>query len=374
MGTEAPGTVGDLTGVPIRIENNSGLSILSGDDLTVDLQVEGKRSVINKTGTSDIDVSVVIDKNTQPGRYSYDLNIQLPAGLRLIESSLTKIMLYLDNTTSVSVPVRVKLTEYILQDQYEIGIDDITTGVRSVRVTGPESLLETIECAQVTLSLGNVTRSVTCIGSLTLVDQNGDPISSSYVRMAQSEVTVTIPVYKYYTLPLEIKYRHGFFNENNVSVQINPAAITVRGEVDTIDALKWEYTLDEKTIKGNGSYTVPIALPSGIVNVDNVPTAEISVTHIGTMARSLTISGFQVNNTGGRTYEMVTQSLMITVRGSEELIPYLSAAAVTAVIDLGGQPSTGGTITVPVTFRFLGAYDGQVYEIGTYFATLRITS
>ncbi len=374
MGTDSPSFIGDLTEVPIRIENNSGLSILSGDGLTVDLKVEGKRSLIQNVHMEDIDVSVTVEPETSPGRYTYDLNIQLPGGLRLVESSLTRIMVYLDNTTSVSVPVRVKLSEYILQDSYEIGLNDITTSIQTVRVTGPESLLSTIECAQISLALGNITRSVTCIGALTLVDASGDTVSSSYIRMAQNEATVTIPVYQYRTLDLKVQYRHGYFNDENVEIKVEPASVTVRGEADVVNQLSWEYTLDEKAMQGDGVYNVALTLPEGVTNIDGVSSVSISVTHIGTKTKVLPITNFQVLNTGGRTYEMVTKTLNVTLRAEQALLALLTPEDVTAIIDLGSNQYSGDNVTVPVTFRFSGAYSGKVYEVGTYSATIRLTA
>jgi len=281
MGTDNPGYEGEFEDVPVRIENLSSLSLLSGDDLAVDLKVQGRRSVIASTDPSDIDVSVTVTSGTRPGRHSYDLNIQLPGGLTLVESSLTKVMLYLDNPTSTSVPIRVRLTDYILPDSYEIATEDqITTSLQSVSVTGPESLLQTISHAQVTLSLGQVTRSVTCIGALALIDNTGSVVSSSYVRMAQSEVSVTIPVYKYRTITPTILYEYGYFNESNVRITCTPATITVKGEADAVDRAEWVKTINEKTLASDSTLSFSVGFDEGVEVVYLPRTPEISSSQI----------------------------------------------------------------------------------------------
>lgn len=374
MSTDSPSYEGEFSGVPIRIENGSSLSILSGDDLTVDLRVKGKRSIISGTALSDIDVSVTVEPNTRPGRYSYDLNIQLPGGLSLVESSLSKIMVYLDHTTSVSVPIRVHLRDYILPDSYEIGKEEITTSIGAVTVTGPESLLQTVECAQVSLSLGSVTRSVTCIGALALVDLSGDPVSSSYIRMAQSEVTVNIPVYKYRTITPTILFEHGFFNESNVRITCTPASITVRGESDVVDRLEWVRTVNEKTVSGDTTINFSLSFDQPVTVVGDVSSVAVKIEHVGTTTRTMTVSGFRILNDNGHTYELVDPFIHVTFRGEASQLMSLTGAMIRAEVDLGKYNLSDGVISAPVEITVLGAYAGQVWEVGSYTLAVRFTS
>lgn len=375
MSTDSPGYEGEFKEVPIHIENLSTLSILSEDNLTVDLRVEGKRSIINDTSLADIDVSVTVAEGTLPGRYSYELEIQLPGGLRLVESSLSNVMLYLDNTTSVSVPIRVKLSDYILPDSYEIAeAEKITTSIQSVVVTGPESLLRTVDCAQVALSLGTVTRSVTCIGSLSLVDMSGDPISSSYVRMAQSEVTVTIPVYKYRTIEPTILFEYGYFNEENVRVTCSPADITIKGEADAVDRIEWVRTINEKTVSGDSTMSFGVDFGDSVTVVGDVKTVSVTIEHIGTVTRNMILSGFRILNDNGHGYELVDKYLSVTLRGDAALLMNMTSAMIRAEVDLGKYNLSSGIVSAPVTLTILGTYAGQVWEIGSYTLAIRFTS
>ncbi len=375
MGSENPGAMGEFNDVPIRIENESGLAILSGEDLAVDLRVEGKGSVIRATDISDIDVSIHIEEGTKPGRYTYDIAIQLPGGLRLIESSMTKAMIYLDNTTSAIVPVRVNLSDYILQDSYEIDLSAITTSLTTVKVTGPQALLETIECARVSLSLGFVSRSVTCKGALRLVDNEGNVITSSYVKLAESVVDVTIPIYKYRTITPTVTFMHGLFHEGNVSVSISPATVTVKGEVDAVDALTFDTLINEKELADNATFTVPLTADKGIEIVDDVSELTVTIMHHSATTKKVVIRDFTVANAGENLLcEVLTPSLTVDFRVNGELMDDFGAQAVLAFVDLSSYVLTPGTITVPVTFYFQGAYEGKAWEIGSYSVSVRITN
>ncbi len=375
MSGDNPGASGEFNDVPLRIDNKSGLSILSGGDLAVDLRVEGKRSVIRSVDISDIDVSIVIEEDTTPGRYTYDISVQLPGGLTLVESSMTQAMIYLDHTTSANVPIKVKLADYILQDSYEIAMSDITTAITSIRVTGPKTLLETIDCAQVSLSLGSVTRSITCIGALKLVDASGNPISSSYIRMAQSEVSVTIPVYKYRTITPSIRFKHGLFSEDNVKVEISPASFRVKGEADIIDQLSWEQVIDEKTITGNATVKYAIGFDESVQILDDFDEVSVTITHLSTATKPIVLqsSAITVEGAGNNSYEILTPSLTVNFRGDSELLERFGMSGFVARIDLTPYALAEGTLTVPLAFYIGGDYAGKVWEVGSYSVSIRIT-
>lgn len=361
MATDSPTYVGEINEIPIRIQNDSGLSILSGDELTVDLKVEGKRSQIQSIPKEEIDVSVTVDRGTLPGRYTYELDVQLPAGLRLVESSMTKVMIYLDHTTSMSVPVSVKLAQYNLPDSYEIATEaEFITSVQSVKVTGPESLLQTIECAQVTLSLGNITETVTSIGSLTLVDRAGDPISSSYVKMAQKEVMVTIPVYKYRKLTLEVNYNQSLFD-----LKVEPATIKVRGEASKIDKITWSYTVSTEG-------THKVLLPDGVTAAQGEPDhAMVTLTPIDRTVKQLTVNKYEIRNQKGRTFtSAMLVPIKVTVKGSESALAGLSEADVVLVLDLDALTNPKGVVDVAVKVILSDEYEGRVTVQGTYTVTV----
>lgn len=371
MATDSPTSQGEFARVPIRIENNTELSILAGDDLTIDLTVEGKRSVIAKASAEEIDAYVIVDPGTEPGKHTFDVQLALPGGLTLASQSLSRVSLYLDNTTSVSVPVRVKLADYVLEDNYELGESDITTDIKTVKVTGPEALLGTIDAANVTLSLGHVTRSVTCSAPFTLVDAGGEEVSSPYMRVSEKEVLVTVPVYKYRLLPLRVTGKYGFYNEENAVIEVTPPAIRIKGDADAVDSADWSYMLDEKMIASDRTYNVAVTLPDSVINADGVTSATISVKHIGTVTKTVIVDQFEVINPSGLVYEIEQPSIQIAVRGSEALLRYLSSASIHAVVDLTSRKA--GSVLVPVTFTFDGPYDGAVYEIGTYSITVKIS-
>ncbi len=361
-----------FSSIPVDIVNQSGFSVLSGDDVTVDVTLSGKRSVISRVSASDIRAYIDMSSVSSAGKYKFDIQYELPNGVALVKSTSNSITVYADNTSSVSVPVKTEITNFMLEDGYELGRNDITTDIQSITVTGPESVISQVEYARISADIGHVTRTVTYSGNITLVDSAGNTVTNSYIKTNVSYVTATIPVYKYRDVPITVTYKYGYFNDQNVTAAADPASVRIKGEADAVDAVKLEYEIDEKKISGDTVYTVSITLPDGVRNVNAVESAAISVGLKGISSKSLSVYNISVKNPAGITYEPVTGPINITVQGDASLVSKLSSLNITAVIDLTSQGSVSGTAMVPVTFVFSSPYAGRVYEVGTYSVSVKI--
>ncbi len=358
-----------FTSLPVDILGDSAqLSVYSSSNSTLDITVRGPKNEISRLSEADITVSVDINGIQEAGRYTLPVSVTLPAGITLVGQSFNTMTMYLDNRSSAVVPVTAKITSYQLAEGYEIGTGDIRLSVDEINVTGPESVLKTIASAQASLQLGQVTSSVVIASDLTLVDQNGDPINNTYLKMGITNVTATVPVYMYRILPLEVGCKYGYLNASSAQINVTPSFIRVKGEVSDVQQLSAIplATIDEKKLVAD-TISIPVTMPAGITNVDGVGTATVTVKHIGTTTKELVVDRITVNNPKGLDYELLTDTLNVMVRGREMYLNYLSPSDIEAVIDLSYLNSASGTISVPASIRFASSVsDGNVYEIGDY--------
>lgn len=363
-----------FSSVPVEIVNGSGFSVLSGSGVTVDVTVSGKRNVLKKLKKQDIRAFIDMSSVTAAGRYKFDLQYELPNGVTLAKSSSDSLSVYCDNTSTVTVPVKVELKNYRFEHGYEIGTDDITTDVSGVIVTGPESVVSTVEAAllKIDFEYSVMTNSVTYKGGIILVNKDGTEVTNAFIKTNITDVTANIPVYKYRDVPITVKYRYGYFNSENVTVKAEPATVRVRGEADAVDAVTLEFELDEKKTDSDTSYTMSISLPDGVKNVDSVKTAVVSVELRGISTKNISVYNISVTNPDGLTYEPVTGPINIQVRGDSVLLGRLSPVHVTAVVDLSFSGEVSGTVMVPVSFIFSAPFERKVYEVGTYSVSVRI--
>ncbi len=364
----------DFSQIDIDIRNESEFSILSGSGATIDISVEGSKNIINNISADDINAYVSIKDIAQAGRYSFDIVIETPDGVSVSAKTYDKLTVYLDNTTSVSVPVKLDLIDYMIDDGYELGETDAEYNYESITVTGPENVLNNIEAAQLTVALGHVTNSVTCKGTLELIDKDGNAVNNPYVKMQTSEISVYIPLYKSKSVPLSVGYKHGYYNEKNSSVEITPKEITVKGEPNEIDAIEYISLsdIDEKNIYKDGQYTMKINVPSNVENVDGITSATVNIKHIDTTTRDMVLKNITVKNPKGLRYELAANELKVTLRGPSSYLPYISAATIGANVDLSDISNSSGTVIVPVDIEINRVYSSNVYELGSYSITVKI--
>lgn len=362
-----------LTGIPITIsgEQTSAFSVISGYNNTLDLVLSGNKSVIRMLTSSDVSARADISDITAAGKYTVPVSVELPEGTSIVSQSLTDISVYLDISTSVTVPVEVKYTNYMIDEGYELG--EAVPSESSVTVTGPKSVVETVSHALAELDLGHIENTVKVSSKLSLVDMNGETVANPYVKLQSNEITVTVSLYTEKTVPLSVDTKYGYLTPSNSLISITPPTVRVKGEPSTLEALDsiTIATLDEKHLSGD-TMTQKIVLPDGVLMNDGTETATITVKHIGTSVKTVTVDNISVVNPGGLSYELMTESVEVKLRGPTEELSNLTGDSVKATLELDFDKNkkVTGSSSVPLKITVSGA--AGVYEIGDYSAVVKI--
>ncbi len=348
------------------LENEYGLSIIGGYDHTVDFTISGPNADISQITYDSLIVYADVSDVTGAGEHSLEIEISLPNGVSVSSRSSNFIQVYVDKKTSVAVPVEVRIPDVTIEKDYIMGTPQ--PSIESVNVSGPAAELEKISHAEVSLDLGRISKSLTAIGKLVLIDKNGEEITNQYIRLQTGEVSVKIPVYTYKDVPLAVDYKYGYYNASNVSVTVKPASIRIKGEPDVLDGISSVVIaqLDEKSIIEDSTLTTAIMLPDDVENVNGIRTAEIAIKHTGTTTREVVVSNISVLNPGNLNYELESPEITVKFRGKGGMLSLLNQNNVTATIDLGYLNNTYGVVSVPVTVNVSTTLAGNVYEIGEY--------
>ena len=351
--TESPAYEDTLT-VTVDITNiPSDLSVISGDNTTVELTVRGKKSDI--TGLKPDDVSAFADASTVSGSGIYSLPVKaiLPDNLTLIDTYPETVNVYLGTTTSKHLPIQVELRNYTVESGYTL--ESTVADVTGLTIKGPGNELDKIASAKVVLELGNITSSMTASGSVVLFDKEGNVYSHPYVTSNVTNVLVRIEVHTYKTIPVTVDYKYGYFNSSNEDITINPATITVKGTVEALAGLDgiMVTTIDETQFYKDGDTNVRFTLPEGVTSVDNVNTVLVKVEHKNTQLRTVTVSKsqFKLDNVKeGEVFVINTEYLNVTLRGPlNDYFANLSSKDITVLVDMSPYEGKTGEMRVPVT-------------------------
>lgn len=366
--------IGDISfsGIPVKIVNTSDtpLSVISGYNSTVDVVLEGKKGTVRSITADDIEIVADVSDITSAGRHTVPIDISAPEGATVVSQSLSSVSVYMDKTISITVPVQVRYSAYMLDDGYELG--DAVPSISQITVSGPENVLKDVYAAETALDLGHITGSVVMTGDLVLVDADGSEISNPYVKLQTSAVQVSVPLQIVKTLPLAVDFKYGYINEANSAITVTPAEIEVKGEVSALEELEKLSiaTIDEKHLSGD-TFVQPITLPDGISKISDFDTATVRISHIGTALKSIVIDEFDVSNPNALNYDLQSRSLTVTLRGPVSVLADITNETVTASIDLNFDKSVNGISTVPVKINISAALP-EVYEIGEYTMSVRL--
>lgn len=373
MSVENPSYTKTFSGIPIEIDDSyMEYSPYTQYDYRIDLTLQGRKRDINAVTQDDINAYVDTSQIKSSGRFTLDVLINVPDNIEVTEQSLKTITVFFDNRSSTVVPVVAELVSYVLEDGFEIDTSMIELDISTVEVSGPQSILDLIDRAQVNLSLGHVTNSLTVRGTLELIDKKGDKINDANVKLQRTDVIVTIPVYIEKTIPLEVDYKYGYYNENNTRVTISPEFIRIKGEVSVLKDIKSLLLLpiDEKNTADN--FNTTITLPNDIINVDNIEQANILIRRINTTDKQLIIDNIIINNPKNFDYDLLDESLIVTIRGDAQYVNYISAKDIQAEIDLSYINNATGKTSVVVNIIISENYSKHIYEVGSYKISVRI--
>ena len=360
--------------VPVEIRGeHTSLSVYSGGSATVDVTVQGTRQELNSIEASDIKAWADISNYDTAGRYSVSVNVTVPGSLYVLEQSVSTVLVTLDSKASTTVPVRAYLETFQIDSGGEIGSSDMTYDVSEVVVTGPETLLNTISYAQLPVRLGKVSTSQQYTNELKLIDSDGKTVVSPNITTTPSRVTVNIPIYFKKTVPLSIGVKYGYFNDRTAKISINPANVEIKGESDVLAKITEINltTLDETKVLSD-TVTQKISVPEGVINVSGTEEATISIDLISTETKELVVNDITINNPRDTNAVLLSDAIIVVLRGPAQYINYINSSNVSAVVDLSSVGNVTGEISVPVTVKVVDYYKDYVYAVGDYTMSVRI--
>ncbi|MBR6917538.1 MAG: hypothetical protein IKN38_05080 [Clostridia bacterium] len=381
MQVDNPDYKQDFSDIKVNLVNtdeltNKGLSIFTGTSYSADITVSGKKSVINKYTSDDITIRADVLKNyTSPGTQIVDLDISLPSGLTLVSQDNT-ISVFVDEKTTVKIPVSVdqRVGATTLAD-YEAGT--LTSEYAEVTVKGPKTIVDTIDKAIVKADFsefGVLETTIKTSGNVYLYNKDGDEITSAYISLDYPVMDVTYPIYYTKDVALTVSYKYGFYNDENVSVEIVPATVSVTGDasyVKKLDSIEIA-VIDEKQINKDMSLTYDLKSTNEYTFTDDsITSATVNITNVGTVTKIFRVTNLEVIG-GDNKCEIADAYVDVTLRGTAARLSKLTSDDITLTCDISGyDDSISGEMNFDADVVIEGSPEG-VWEIGSYEITVSV--
>ena len=273
--------------------------------------------------------------------------------------------------------------------EYTVSSDvvvDAEPAVELIQVKGPKGILDQLECAKVkTGKLGEIHESFESNLRYTLLDKNGNEVTSRYVITQERSVRINFTVHKTKTVPLKLGVKNGWWKEKEMQYTISPSTIRIKGEMSVVDALESieVLVLDETTVD-SAIYTKTltpdqIKLPEGVRLAETLGDikVELNLPTYGSKSLSMRLDSGHVAVTppkkDGLSYQLEGTSFNFRIRGNYENLANAKAEDFYLNIDLS-QITTTGTVEVPVQIVQTSATEGKYYAVGSYTVKVVITS
>ncbi len=363
-----------VTFVGEDILNAGNLMVVSETKTTVNLEVQGKWSVISRLRRDNITIQADLRRVSGPGEYSLAYEIIWPTEVsRDNISVLDRDPFYVPVTVSrrVSRPVEVRGTfTGSVAKGYQAG--EFVFQPNTIEVGGEETAVAQVAYALVTLNRQDLDETVQEEMSYTLIGQDGQPLEEDDLAVEPATVNVTLPVVSVKEVPLTVDLIPGGGadpeNTDNVQVDISPKSIMLSGSETDLAAYSSINLGSIDLAKVIGTAQFPFTIPVGqeVENISGVQEATVEVTISNLETRMFETTNIEVVGVpeGVTPPTVITQSMQVQVRGATEILDAILPQYVKVVVDLTGQSLPAGQNVVTPKVSVSGVSNAGV--IGEY--------
>lgn len=366
--------------IPVVFDGISQLSdrdlmITSDTNVRVNLQLSGNRTDLVKLDKTNITILADLSQIREEGEHKVKCDIFFPSNagvIEVLERDPAYITVRVSERVHKEVPVQVTYIGSV-PDNFSADIQNAVLDHKSVSISGPKEVVDQIAKALITVDLTQQMDNIVQTCRHTLCDSDGQPVEDvSAVTVNTSDIRVTVRVYQMKEVPLVIYVENGGgITQEMVTITPNRTSIMLAGsrvEMAKIDKIVLG-TINLGELDENTKQLVfDIPIPEGITNVTGVTQVTVDVQMPVMEMRSFQIRTFQVVGVpSGRQVQLITEALIIKVRGPAELLDQISPEDIQAVIDCSGQTlldnaSNNLLVTITIPIEGVGA-------VGEYYVT-----
>ena len=357
------------------LQEDHGLVITGDYQEFVSVHFYGKNADLKTLDQHKDEIKAVVDvskvRSTKEYTMTYDITLPSAVSASSItraDKNPTNITFTVERQIRKSVEVKgdfsnVRIAEGFMLDSTSFDYDSIT-------VEGPESIVGTIDCAQVTLDRSNVDKTITETVSYVLLDKDGNQVDTSELTLSADAIDVTMKIVKYQVVPLEVEFIDGggAKAETDVTYTADIQAVTLSGDVTVLDGLNSIQLepIDLSTLSSNDeTITRTILIPNDVKNVSGQEEVSIHVIIHGKQIKTLRTTNIVFIGVDEEKFKAtsLSQQVQVTIRADASDAQKILAGNIRIVADMSGYTQEG-TYQVPVSV-YVDGYD-SAGAIGQY--------
>ena len=348
----------DFEGESWLLENRN-LMITDGMDTTVDLELSGNRSDLNKLNRSNITLKVDLTKIYEAGEtelsftpgYPSDVS---PSAITVDSRNPASIRLKVEKRLTREIPVNVVFTGAV-PEGFIADTENALLDYPVVNIKGPASVVELIEQARIDVDMEDRTESLSENYRYTLCDGEGNPVEVELVTTDVAEVHLDVKVQRFQEIPLKLNVVYGGgATEGYTRYEIKPKSIRVSGSEAVLADLTEIVlgTVNFAEMREDTQLTFPINLPEGVTNLTGITEVTADISFVGLSIKEYTVEKIAVVNVPeGLAYELMNEVVKVTLRGPVAMINQIGPEDIVVTVDLTGKEVGASTVKAHIAIK-----------------------
>lgn len=361
--------------IPVTFINEDGLfsdrnlMLTDGRDAVVSLRFNGNRQDLMKLNNTNVIVSVDLSRVTGPGNWNLSYDFELPDtvssnSISLVGRTKPTVDIVVDKLSVKEIPVRAIFVGNVASDYVQ---EPIKPEYETIEISGPEELVGGVEYAQVTLERTNLSKTVSDVLPVTLMDAEDKPVESGEIKCSVDEIGVEMPVHMLKEVPLTATLiSGGGASADHAVLTIEPKTVMIKGNPEDLEVLNSINigAIDLASVQKVQSKEFEIVIPDGMSNLTgDTATATVELKNLKT--KTFQVTNIECSNKPENySVTLGTSSLQVQVRGVAEEVNELTAGNIRAVADLAAINGSTGQYLVSVEILIDGFDD--VGAMGSY--------
>lgn len=259
--------------------------VLDGTDTISVVRVRGKTSVLDSITREDIKATADLSELTFMNTVAIQISSARSNAELEFDTSIDNLKLEIEDVKRIQMVINTS-TIGNPADGYIVGT--VTPSLNIVRISGPESLVNTINRVEAVANIGNYayTSDIDTSVDLQLFDAEGNEIKNSALRLNISTINVAISILATKEVPLNFNItgepQYGYVTTGEI-VSV-PETVTIAGRKATLDGISQLNVTDaalditDLTNDLNTIVNIKKLLPTGVQFADSTFGGNVSVT------------------------------------------------------------------------------------------------
>ncbi len=347
--------------IPVQMQSvalleERGLVITDVSHTEVSLQLSGNRTDLIQVNSGNIrvyaDVSKIYEAGVHEVAYSVAFNGSVSNGALEIQSrSPDTIQVTVEKKVSKKLDITVAY-QGAVPEGYLTDEANIQLSTNSVIISGPQSVLNRIAGAQITIDLSNRTETISATYPFVLVDDAGEPVSDGTITPDVNTVYVNLKISQFKQVPVKFDVLYnGGATPQNASVVPSVDSIQIVGHKNLLADISQIHlgTIDLSQYPEDITQRFTVDLPDGVSGIAFV---DVAIQFTGLETKTLQVSKFvAVNVPDGMVVTFQQKPLNVTVRGARAELDAITEDDIVVEVDFSTTREGASTMQAKIVIN-----------------------